>query len=92
MENVGKVNYAKIKLQGITVVAGYNDTGKTTVLRAADLMMKTNHNLTEHIAEERIRSIYSLFLRQEAFLMSMALTNCRLSLWRIWQRRSAVRI
>ena len=31
IENVGKVEYSDIELNGITVIAGYNNTGKTTV-------------------------------------------------------------
>ena len=31
LKNVGKINQAEIELQGITVIAGENDTGKSTV-------------------------------------------------------------
>lgn len=31
LENVGKINVANIKLDGITVIAGENNTGKSTI-------------------------------------------------------------
>ena len=34
INNVGKVNDAEIETNGVTVIAGYNDTGKTTILKA----------------------------------------------------------
>ncbi len=65
IENVGKVEYSDIELNGITVIAGYNNTGKTTVLRSADLMLKTFHNFNQNISEERAKSIENYILQQD---------------------------
>lgn len=65
IENVGKVEYSDIELNGITVIAGYNNTGKTTVLRSADLMLKTFHNFDQNISEERAKSIENHILQQD---------------------------
>ena len=64
VKNVGKVNHAQIDVQGITVIAGYNDTGKTTVLRSADVILKTYSALSENIGEERIKSIAQMLQKQ----------------------------
>ena len=65
IENVGKVEYSDIELNGLTVIAGYNNTGKTTVLRSADLMLKTFHNFDQNISEERAKSIENHILQQD---------------------------
>ena len=64
IKNVGKVDTAEIELNGITVIGGYKNTGKTTVLRSADLMLKTYHNLNENIRKERVKSMLNSILRQ----------------------------
>ena len=64
VKNVGKVNHAQIDVQCITVIAGYNDTGKTTVLRSADVILKTYSALSENIGEERIKSIAQMLQKQ----------------------------
>lgn len=37
INNVCKVNKADITANGITVIAGYNDTGKSTILKSIDV-------------------------------------------------------
>lgn len=34
LKNIGKVESAKVELNGITVIAGENDTGKSTIGKA----------------------------------------------------------
>lgn len=41
LENIGKLRYAKIKLNGLTVIAGENDTGKSTIGKALVALLKT---------------------------------------------------
>lgn len=41
INNVCKVNKADITANGITVIAGYNDTGKSTILKSIDVFLKT---------------------------------------------------
>ena len=43
LENVGKISLANIELNGITVIAGENNTGKSTVGRALFAMFNCRY-------------------------------------------------
>lgn len=45
VENIGKVKRAKINIDGITVVAGANSSGKSTIGKALYMMGKLHTNL-----------------------------------------------
>lgn len=55
--NVGKVVSAKIALSGITIIAGENATGKSTVSRALCALCSMSFNMTQLVRFERVRSI-----------------------------------
>lgn len=57
LENVGKINAANIKLDGITVIAGENNTGKSTIGKMLFCVFSAFHRIEEQIKEERIKSI-----------------------------------
>lgn len=57
LENVGKINVANIKLDGITVIAGENNTGKSTIGKMLFCVFSAFHRIEEQIKEERIKSI-----------------------------------
>lgn len=57
IENVGKVKSASVRINGITVVAGENDTGKSTVGKTLFAMFKSLYNVNAQLLEERIDSI-----------------------------------
>lgn len=65
IRNVGKVHNADIEVDGITVIAGYNNTGKTTLLKSVDVLLKVYNNLAANIREERTRSIKALLVKQD---------------------------
>lgn len=52
LKNIGKVESAKVELNGITVIAGENDTGKSTIGKAlysifnGFYIIETYHGLT----------------------------------------------
>jgi predicted ATPase len=54
LKNIGMIKEANIKLDGLTVIAGENDTGKSTVGKALYLMIKSRNKsflsnlITEH--------------------------------------------
>lgn len=65
IRNVGKVSRADIEADGITVIAGYNNTGKTTILRSVDVILKTYQNLAGNIQNERLKSMRNMLLKQD---------------------------
>ncbi|MCD8008343.1 MAG: ATP-binding protein [Clostridiales bacterium] len=55
--NVGKINEATIEVKGITVIAGQNDTGKSTVCRTLYSIYESLFHVEDQIIEERTKSI-----------------------------------
>lgn len=65
IKNVCKVNEAKITADGITVIAGYNDTGKSTILKSIDVFLKTFGKKEENIERERWNSVWQLLTQKD---------------------------
>lgn len=61
LENVGKIGRARIELDGVTVIAGENSTGKSTVGKMLFSVFKAFYKVREHIKEERADAIYNVF-------------------------------
>lgn len=61
LKNIGKLAEAEIKLDGITVICGDNNTGKSTVGKALYSFYKSLHNYKEKIIESKINSIELYF-------------------------------
>lgn len=57
LENVGKLEKVDIELKGITVIAGENNTGKSTVGKMLFSIFHTFFKIEEKINQERVRSI-----------------------------------
>ena len=57
LENVGKVSSADIELNGITVIAGENNTGKSTIGKMLFCVFHAFYRIEEQIRNERIKSI-----------------------------------
>ena len=56
LENVGKINKAQIRLDGITVIAGENSTGKSTVGKMLFCVFKAFYRMEEHIQFEKVNT------------------------------------
>lgn len=67
--NIGKISVADIDLNGITVIAGENNTGKSTVGKALYSIFRGLFNIEKRINNERLRNIDDL-LRRTAYLNS----------------------
>lgn len=63
LKNVGKIKHAEIELQGITVIAGENNTGKSTIGKMLYCIFDSFYRINEQIEDERYRSIRSLLTR-----------------------------
>lgn len=60
LSNIGKIKKAEVELRGITVIAGKNDTGKSTVGKALYSMIRGLSRIEERIHKERIKIIQSV--------------------------------
>ena len=65
LRNIGKIKEADIELNGITVLAGENDTGKSTVGKTLYCIFNSFYNLKEAIAKTRKEmvsaAVYEIF-------------------------------
>ena len=57
LNNIGKINQAKVELKGITIIAGENNTGKSTVGKVLFAISNSFYNINKKILEERKKSI-----------------------------------
>lgn len=60
LKNIGKIEDAIIELNGITVIAGENNTGKSTVGKALYSLFTAFYNIEKRIVEERIDIIQNV--------------------------------
>jgi len=65
IENVAKVKRAEIEIEGITVIAGYNGTGKSTICKALYSLCNVYGQLNQNIIQSRNNSIYSTIAEWE---------------------------
>ena len=59
INNFAKINNASIELNGITVIAGNNNTGKTTIGKALFSIFNSVYNINSKINNSRKSEIYS---------------------------------
>lgn len=57
LKNIGKISFASVEINGITVIAGENNTGKSTVGRALFSMFNSFYDVPNKVKRERISSI-----------------------------------
>lgn len=71
IENLAKIKNADIELSGITIIAGKNDTGKSTVGKALFCMVEAFHDYESKIANKRREAVIDAlrfgpsFIREE---------------------------
>ena len=53
IKNIGKVREANIKINGITVIAGENDTGKSTISKSLFTVFNSFYNIDKKITEQQ---------------------------------------
>ena len=54
LKNIGKIESAAVDINGITVIAGENDTGKSTVGRTLFAMFRAFYNIQEEIGRAHV--------------------------------------
>lgn len=62
IRNVGIVEEAKIKVDGITVIAGLNGTGKSTISKSLFAAMNSRRDLNKKIDEDKHVELYNCIL------------------------------
>lgn len=60
LKNIGKIGSASVEINGITVIAGENNTGKSTVGRALFAVFNSFYNIQKQVESERIQSVGNL--------------------------------
>ena len=63
IRNVGKLKEADVEINGITVIAGENNTGKSTVSKALFSLFNGFYNFDNKMVELKSRDIRNIFLR-----------------------------
>lgn len=74
LKNIGKIKEASVEINGITVIAGENDTGKSTVGRALFSVFNSFCDIDVRIREERVESIVTILkslFRSRPFRMAI---------------------
>lgn len=64
IKNIGKISEATIELNGITVIAGENDTGKSTFGKILYSVFNSFFMIDERIKKERKSSIYNTVFKK----------------------------
>lgn len=67
VKNTAKILDAEVILDGVTVLAGYNNMGKSTILKAAYTTLSTFHNMDNKIRAVRAQSMSSYFSNLESY-------------------------
>lgn len=62
LKNIGKIGTASVEIDGITVIAGENNTGKSTVGRALFAVFNSFYRVQEQIKAERMENIERLLI------------------------------
>ena len=57
LKNIGIVKNANVEINGITVIAGENNTGKSTVGKGLYSVFNSFYNITNQIKDERVESV-----------------------------------
>lgn len=60
LKNIGKIKQASVEINGITVIAGENNTGKSTVGRTLYSVFNSFYNIDEQIWNEKFLSVENI--------------------------------
>lgn len=69
IQNIGKIKRAEVQLDGISVIAGKNNTGKSTVARTLFAVANTICESETRVYEERKSAITHILEKYGIFLI-----------------------
>lgn len=75
IKNIGKMDSASMEIKGITVIAGYNSTGKSTLCRSLYSILDTFSNVNQKIIAQRKNSLFSAAYKWEPDLLDDGLDD-----------------
>lgn len=58
LKNIGKINDAEIEMNGITLLAGENATGKSTIEKAISLSLASLYQLPDFVKTDRVSTVF----------------------------------
>lgn len=77
LHNIGKIHDAALELNGITAIAGENNTGKSTVGKALFTIFNSLYRLSQRVEETKfaqisssIRDIFDKFNPEPSYLIN----------------------
>lgn len=82
LKNIAIVEEAEIELDSISVIAGYNGTGKSSISKALYAVLSTNSDLQKKIENERKKSLEHLLYQgfSKLFISLEEINNSRFAL------------
>ena len=60
VKDFAKISEADIIIDGITIIAGNNNTGKSTIGKILDTLFNTTNNIKEKMSELQFRQLFEL--------------------------------
>lgn len=85
IKNFAKIKEASVQIDGITVIAGENNTGKSTVGKVLFSLFNSTVNMKEHVNNYRYEKVRSLVMRSVDTLHNLAFGSEN-----IWEKRRVV--
>ncbi len=67
LKNIAKIMEADIDMNGISIIAGNNNIGKSTILKSIYVAVNTFRNSNQKILDEHKRSLYSVIQRFDQY-------------------------
>lgn len=67
LKNIAKIMEADIDINGISIIAGNNNIGKSTILKSIYVAVNTFRNSNQKILDEHKRSLYSVIQRFDQY-------------------------
>lgn len=62
LNNIGKIEQASVEIKGITIIAGENDTGKSTVGKILYSIFNSFYNVNEQIQQQKKETINNILV------------------------------
>lgn len=76
MKNIGKVSHASIDINGITVVAGENNLGKSTISKALYSVVDGLSNYEDEIIDQRLQLVFQKIKESMRGIRKYSLFEC----------------
>ena len=71
LQHINKIKKAEITLKGLTVIAGANDTGKSTVGKVLFTIIKALSNVKGYDENMRVRDLKNKFIMLRAAMQNL---------------------